>query len=151
MDKKSFYIDGVYFEPFISVRRNDFYNIFLNIISNAVHHGFKNKRQTNTNLVRISSHFDFKDYNCVIKIANNGVPFPQGFGQKELITFGEKTFTSKGNGIGGYDINKLVKENNGSFKILSNPEAEFPVAYILKFPLSEEFLEEELSNNKNKG
>lgn len=122
---------GYYTHPIIKINKEDFFTLFSNIVSNAVEHGFGNSKG---NIIRavITNDFDLKMH--VIEISNNGRPFPEGFEFKNLITRGDKTSDSEGSGMGGADIKSIMDHYGGKIQLLNEPEAEFPVTYILKFP-----------------
>lgn len=135
IDKESFQMfDGNYIAPNINIDEEDFYTIFLNIVSNAIDHGFKNT--TKKYIIRTTLSLDYDDKLCTVEISNNGLPMPNNFTQKEITTRGEKTTDSKGVGIGGADIKKFIDKYNGVLEIKNIEADEFPVSYIIKFPLA---------------
>ncbi|WP_037320635.1 N-6 DNA methylase [Salegentibacter sp. Hel_I_6] len=122
---------GYYTDPKIKLNQENFFTLFSNIVSNAVDHGFQNKKG---NIIRTTITNDFNLKMHVIEISNNGSPLPEGFDLINLTTRGEKTSNSKGSGVGGADIKSIMNHYNGKIQLLNEPEAEFPVTYILKFP-----------------
>jgi type I restriction enzyme M protein len=130
------YVDTASFEsvePIITIAEHDFYKLFSNIISNAVSHGFKNSTKRNLISIRISYNASFNS--CELTISNNGRPIPKQFTLKHLTTRGEKTTDSSGSGIGGADIKAIVEKHNGYFDLATDEDNDFPVTYILGFPL----------------
>lgn len=114
----------------INIAEDDFFNIFSNIISNAVNHGFQNASGGNLIRTELSADQNF----LILEISNNGLPLKDGLSFKRIITRGEKTSDSKGSGIGGSDIYQIMKAYDGEVDIINDPDDEFPVKYILKFP-----------------
>lgn len=119
--------------PTIEIDEDDFYRIFSNIVSNAIDHGFKEPGKKY--FIRTAISYDLEDDMCLLEIANSGKAMPQDFTLKHLITRGEKTTDSTGTGMGGSDIYTILKKYNGSFEIINDQTEEFPVTYIVKFPL----------------
>ena len=133
LDRESFESDGTYIDPIISINRDDFYILFSNIVSNAVDHGFKDSIKPN--IIRTEVSYEIDDQVCVLEISNNGKPMDKAFTLKHLTTRGEKTTDSEGAGTGGADIKNIMVKYNGTFELQNIDGDEFPVKYILKFPL----------------
>lgn len=133
VDKKSFNLDGEIIKPIIQFNDEDFFQVFSNIISNAIDHGFKNSKKQN--VIRTSLTYNEKKNCFVIEISNNGRPIPKDFTFKRLITRGEKTTDSNGSGSGGADIKSILEKYKGSFDIMNQENEEFPVTYIIRIPL----------------
>jgi type I restriction enzyme M protein len=132
-DSFSFGYDETYKASMISIDEDDFYRIFSNIVANAIDHGFKNADSKYS--IRTSISYDSIQDICVLEISNNGKPMPNKFTLKELTTRGEKTTDSSGSGTGGADIKDILKKYNGSLELVNDESLEFPVTYIIKFPL----------------
>ncbi len=132
IDHATFIADEGYLSPFIKISKEAFYRIFSNIVSNAIDHGFEH---IGNNIIRTSLSFEEEGRFCVIKISNNGKAIPEAFTYTHLVTRGEKTSESKGAGTGGADIKSLMEKHQGNFVLESAPDEEFPVTYILKFPI----------------
>ena len=96
-------------------------------------HGFKDSSKPN--IIRTLVRYDIEDQVCVLEISNNGKPMNKAFTLKHLTTRGEKTTDSEGAGTGGADIKNITDKYNGTFEIENIEGDEFPVKYILKFPL----------------
>jgi type I restriction enzyme M protein len=133
IDKTSFEEGGVNSEPHILISQEDFYILFSNIITNAKDHGFIDSVKPNH--IKISLCYDKLTEMVKLEIANNGKPIPESFTLKHLITKGEKTSDSNGTGIGGSDINYYINKHKGKFDIINLKEEDFPVTYIIEFPL----------------
>lgn len=132
LDEESFKWNGKINEPTVEIDKEDFFVLFSNVVSNAVDHGFVGSKRY---IIRTVLSYNSEGKECVLEISNNGKPFPDKFSLKDLITRGEKTSNSKGTGVGGADINDVVKKYDWAFELIGNDEGEFPVKYIFKFPL----------------
>ncbi|TVZ23775.1 type I restriction enzyme M protein [Dokdonia sp. Hel_I_63] len=130
-DESSFVTEKGYFNAEIEMNKDDFFNIFSNIISNA-NHGFTNSSKEYVIATSIMN--DFEKGELILEISNNGDPMPEGFTYNKLITRGEKNSRSSGTGIGGADIKQTLEKHNAYFEIISDPEDAFPVKYSLHFP-----------------
>lgn len=134
VDRASFIDDeGNEIEAKTLVDEDNFNILFSNIISNAKDHGFKDSNKIYK--IRTALSFDADSNLIILEISNNGVPAPSNFSQKDLTTRGEKTSDSKGAGTGGTDIKDIVNNFQGEFEWLNNPSDDFPITYIVRFPL----------------
>jgi light-regulated signal transduction histidine kinase (bacteriophytochrome) len=133
IDNSTFGKNASISELFVLVDGDSFLNLFSNVISNAISHGFKNR--IGQNIIRTSIYFDNDENKCVLEISNNGLPLAEDFDFMRLATWGEKTSDSEGKGIGGADILKLMENHGGKFELLSNPSDVFPVTYKLNFKI----------------
>lgn len=132
-DQESFtQFDGGIITPMVYIHPEDFFRVFANIVSNAIDHGFKNRKN---NLMRTSVSFDADNFICILEVSNNGNPIPETFTLKHLTTRGEKTTDSKGSGVGGADIKSILEKYNGFLEIKNDKNAEFPVTYIIGLPI----------------
>jgi type I restriction enzyme M protein len=109
-----------------------------NLIINAEKHGFV-KNDTKYILVfelTTISNEDGEYLRLVCK--NNGKPFPKGFTFAEYIRLGGRSGKSKGTGIGGFFIKKVVDLHKGNFNYLAieNPTEVFQVQFEILLPLS---------------
>ena len=133
-DKNSFDEAGVISEPNILISEEEFFNLFSNIITNAVNHGFKNS--VKNNCIKTLLSYDKLSEMVKLEIANNGKPIPEAFTLKHLTTKGEKTSDSNGTGTGGSDINDIIYKHNGKFDIINLIQEDFSVTYVIEFPLA---------------
>ena len=132
VDHSVFASEEGYLNPYIKIPKEGFFRIFANIVYNAVDHGFKNRAG---NIIRASVSFDEVHRLVLIEISNNGKPIPGNFTQQHLTTRGEKTTDSSGTGAGGADIKGILQKYNAQFELKKDNESEFPVSYLMKFPL----------------
>jgi type I restriction enzyme M protein len=117
--------------PAIKINRIDFHVVFSNITQNAIEHGFKNENGNYS----IRTYLTVEPGYWILEVTNNGKPLPYGFSTKDIITRGQKSTNSRGLGIGGADIYAIMQKCNGIFELLNESDSEFPVKYILKFPM----------------
>ncbi|MEJ4088316.1 N-6 DNA methylase [Galbibacter orientalis] len=136
IDEESFKWNGKIKDPIVEIDKEDFLILFSNVVFNAVDHGFVEPKKY---IIRAELSYNSEREQCVLEISNNGRPFPDKFSQKHLITRGEKTSNSKGTGVGGADINDVIKKYDWEFELIGNDKGEFPVKYIFKFPLFTQF------------
>ncbi len=106
--------------------------IFNNTISNAQAHGFTDSAR-NDYKIKFSWHID--GTSLIIEIENNGNPIPGDRDAASLLQYGVSTlFHQDGhNGIGCNEIDEIMQRYDGKVKILSSPDAEFKVKYVLTF------------------
>lgn len=140
VDENSFNNSGIKV-PYLDIDEEDFLRLFSNIVSNAIDHGFKG---TKGNIIRTELSYNSINKSCVIEISNNGIPMPENFTFQRLITRGEKTTDSKGTGIGGADIKKIVIAYDGKFELINDSKSPFPVIYRISLPISKKNIEDEL-------
>lgn len=99
-----------------------FFKVMLDsILTNAERHGF-DKRRSDDNNVEISlstEKYGDKAY-VVIRVANNGYPFKNGFTIKDYITRGRYSANTGRSGLGGYHVYSIIKGHGGFMYIDSN-------------------------------
>ena len=106
--------------------------VFKNIISNAKAHGFVDKSRTDYQL-RFSWHMD--GMALIVEIDNNGSPIPSDRDAASLLEYGVSTKLHKDghHGIGCNEIDDIMQRYDGKVEIVSSPEKDFPVKYVLTF------------------
>ena len=106
--------------------------VFKNIISNAKAHGFSDKTRYDYQ-VRFSWRMD--GMSLIVEIENNGMPIPNDRDTASLLEYGVSTnlHNDGHNGIGCNEIDEIMKKYDGKVEIISLPENEFSVKYILTF------------------
>lgn len=107
-------------------------HILKNIISNAISHGF-DKKTRNDYRLRFSWHIDGPS--LIVEIENNGSPIHNDIDPSSLLEYGVSTALHHDghNGIGCNEIDDIMQRYDGKVNIVSSPEDEFPVKYILTF------------------
>lgn len=111
--------------------------IFDNIVSNACSHGFKG-RENKRNFIKIELKSEGDNY--VIVLSNNGKAMHNQIKPEEVFIYGKTSEMGKASdktekhfGIGGYEVQKLMREFGGTAEFVSEPESDFPVSYKLTF------------------
>lgn len=109
--------------------------IFDNIVSNACCHGFKD-RTNNAIKIELKSEGD----NYVVVVSNNGCAIHSQIKPEEVFVYGKTSKMGKNCnkndthfGIGGYEVQKLMREFGGHAEFISDIESDFPVSYKLTF------------------
>jgi signal transduction histidine kinase len=112
--------------------------VFDNIVSNAVSHGFVDKDRKDYKILFSELFDDFDRF--VIKISNNGVPLPESTKTEDVFVYGYSTSLNaethdgkEHHGLGGYDTRNILKKYGADVKIISSPEEEYTVTYVLTF------------------
>lgn len=106
--------------------------IFNNIISNAQAHGFTDGMRTDY-VIKFSWHIE--GTSLIIEIENNGNPIPEDRDAASLFQYGVSTMLHQDghNGIGCSEIDDIMQRYDDNVKIVSSPDAEFKVKYVLTF------------------
>lgn len=106
--------------------------ILDNIVSNAISHGFIDE-SINDYQLRFSWETD--GFDLKICVENNGAPVPSDRSTSSLLEYGVSTsLDSNGHhGIGCNEIDGIMRKYDGKVEIVSSPEDEFKVKYILTF------------------
>lgn len=106
--------------------------ILDNIVSNAMSHGFIDESRNDYQL-RFSWETDGSDLKICVE--NNGAPIPSDRSTSSLLEYGVSTsLDSNGHhGIGCNEIDGIMRKYDGKVEIVSSPEDEFKVKYILTF------------------
>lgn len=106
--------------------------ILDNIVSNAISHGFIDE-SINDYQLRFSWETD--GFDLKICVENNGAPIPSDRSTSSLLEYGVSTSldTNGHHGIGCNEIDGIMRKYDGKVEIVSSPEDEFKVKYILTF------------------
>lgn len=106
--------------------------VFNNIIANARAHAFTDETRKDY-LLRFSWKAD--GLGLKLEIANNGTPIPADRDTASLFEYGVSSKLHKDghNGIGCNVIDDIMQRFDGKVEIVSTPEEEFTVKYILTF------------------
>ena len=106
--------------------------ILDNIVSNAISHGFKDESRNDYQLC-----FSWETDGIALKICveNNGAPIPTDRSTSSLLEYGVSTsLNSNGHhGIGCNEIDGIMRKYDGKIELVSSPDGEFRVKYILTF------------------
>ena len=106
--------------------------ILDNIVSNAISHGFKDESRHDYQL-----RFSWETDGIALKmcVENNGLPIPADRSTSSLLEYGVSTsLNSNGHhGIGCNEIDGIMRKYDGKIELVSSPDDEFRVKYILTF------------------
>ena len=106
--------------------------ILDNIVSNAISHGFIDKSYHNYQL-----RFSWETDGTALKmcVENNGAPIRSDRSTSSLLEYGVSTsLNSNGHhGIGCNEIDSIMRKYDGKIELVSSPDDEFRVKYILTF------------------
>lgn len=112
--------------------------VFNNIISNAQAHGFTDNSRHDYHM-RFSWHTD--EIAMFIEIENNGTAISDDIDTSSLLDYGVSSSLHEDghNGIGCNEIDDIMHRFGGSVEIISTPDKEYKVKYVLKFNRSNTF------------
>ena len=103
-----------------------------NIVSNAISHGFTDSARHDYQLL-----FSWEDDGIALKICieNNGTPIPSDRSTASLLEYGVSTSLDANghHGIGCNEIDGIMRKYDGNIELVSSPEDEFKVKYVLTF------------------
>jgi type I restriction-modification system DNA methylase subunit len=88
--------------------------VIRNFIFNALKHAFTEKTSEKTLLFNLRTDDDF----YYLDIINNGARFPEDFKLDDFLKFGGRIDNSKGSGIGGFLIGKVIENHSGSIELM---------------------------------
>ena len=106
--------------------------VLANIISNAQSHAFTDDTRKDYKL-KFSWHTN--GASLIIEVENNGTPIPNDRDTASLLEYGVSTALHHNghNGIGCNEIDDIMQRYDGKVEIVSSPQSEFTVKYILTF------------------
>lgn len=101
-------------KDFFNIDPNSIYKAFRNLVNNSEKHGYDNLNQEKNILFKVEKAENNQYIN--IDFINDGRPFKEGFTFDDYISFGKKSGPNSGSGIGGYLINKIIRDHDGFFE-----------------------------------
>lgn len=106
-----------------------------NIVSNAQEHGFTDGSRQD---YRINFSWSTDGLNMILRVSNNGEPLSSGISADNVLQYGYSSAlnTNGHGGIGGGQIYEIMQKYGGSVEIISAPEKEMTVTYVLSMPLA---------------
>lgn len=106
-----------------------------NIVSNALEHGFIDR--TRDDYV-IKTSWTTDGLNMVIRVSNNGTPMSAEINTDLVLEYGYSTaLNERGHGgIGGGEIAEIMHRFGGDVSVISSPDRQFTVTYVLRMPLA---------------
>ncbi|MFC6223929.1 N-6 DNA methylase [Hymenobacter artigasi] len=114
--------------------------LFGNILDNADRHGFKGTRNADNKVAIHAAYTYFDDTvspKLQIRVSNNGEPFPLNFDPSQLFRKGEPAGETGNTGIGGYEVQEIVRYFGGEVKASSSTKyPDSAVVYTITLPLS---------------
>jgi nitrogen fixation/metabolism regulation signal transduction histidine kinase len=120
---------------FVQIDREAWKDAMRNLINNAEKHGFLEEKKDYKIIFALS---ETSENQVKITYQNNGKPFPKGFTFQDfklLTGKADKKSKSKGAGIGGFWINKVIDLHKGSWAMIEKmPEADFPIQFDIFLP-----------------
>lgn len=117
-------------KPLISISKNDFEEIYNNILENARNHGFVDDSKKYLFRVTVAYVDDFVN----IFFENNGKPFSKGIAERFDVK-GEKAGVTAGTGIGLWKVAEIANHFGAKIDVTDSPESDFPVGFRFKFNL----------------
>lgn len=109
------------------IDRGLFSKVVKNFLLNSIKHGFSGNA-VDEKIVLFDFAFSEDELWIEITMMNNGRKLPEGFTFEDFISFGGKSGTSRGAGIGGYLMNRAVQLHDGTLELQEFPEG--TVLYI---------------------
>lgn len=119
-------------EPVIEISKKAIFEIYNNILENAMRHGFTDNSKNY--IFRIELLGSLESNKVQISFSNNGSPFPTGIAERYCIK-GEKAGKTGNTGIGTWKVCEIVKHYGGSIEVLDLKGEDFPVKINITFPL----------------
>ena len=107
-------------------------HIFDNIVANAAAHGFTDESRTD---YKIRFSWEKQGMDVLINIENNGTPISNVINSEDILKSGFSTRLNQDGhaGSGGYEIASIMRDYHGDVEVVSCPNSEFPVKYVLRF------------------
>lgn len=107
-------------------------HIFDNIVSNALAHGFTEEKR---NDYKIRFSWETQGMDLIVTVENNGSPLPEGIQPEDILSYGFSTKLNVDghNGLGGSEIESIMRDYKGKVEVISQPDEEYPVKYKLIF------------------
>lgn len=129
-------------EIYVHADPNFLRQAFDNIVENAQNHGFDMKdhdMSLSGNFIEISLFYNFDRSEVELNFCNTGSHLPENFSFEAFIRKGSSYGLKRGDGIGGWLINEIVRAHQGKFEIknddIDNLGSMFPTRLILTFPM----------------
>lgn len=134
-DVDTFISDDEELKPIIKFSKFDFFELYNNILENAILHGFTDTSKKY--LFKIEIKYDRDLSKIVISFLNNGKPFPKGMAERYQIK-GEKAGATGQKGIGSWKVYEIAKHFGAEISVHDLEGEEFPVKIDLLINLENE-------------
>lgn len=103
-----------------------------NVLTNANKHGYTKKDVSNELVIELTEVED----SLILEIRNNGKPFSNNMDKEKFISKYTTASPEVGNGLGGYDINRIaVYFNDSSWELILNDDPIYPVKFKFHFSI----------------
>ncbi|MBK8503118.1 MAG: HAMP domain-containing histidine kinase [Saprospiraceae bacterium] len=117
--------------------------VVYNLIDNSAKHGFQDQGMKYKIISKLNIANENNQPYCAIEYMDNGLGFPEGFTFADYVQRGKKAGSSRGSGIGGDRIRRIIEKHNGIFREaktseddLQNKDKEFPIHFEILLPLT---------------
>jgi len=112
----------------IQINKEQFSILIRNFLENTHKHGYPDQKMSKYDCSlsdvpparNIVINILRQEDSVIIDLINDGEPFPHDFSFNNYISFGDRSGSAKGPGIGGYLMNRIVENHNGQFKMLES-------------------------------
>jgi len=95
--------------------------IIRNFVMNSLKYGDQPPDVQQNIIFNLNSDKDF----YYLSMVNDGAPFPPEFTLDNFLSFGGRSHKSKGSGLGGFLINRVVQNHNGTIELMDPGTALF--------------------------
>ncbi|VXC34350.1 conserved hypothetical protein [Flavobacterium sp. 9AF] len=129
-NQKAFSIEITGNNPLIDISKSHFEDLINTLIENAEEHSFEGIKKPK---ITFNIKTDLTRGIIIIDYKNNGSPLT--INEKEYKSILTKSIKSKGTGIGGYYINKIIEAHKGILKIEENLTS--GVHFIIEIPIKQ--------------
>lgn len=126
--------------PFILSNDELLTNLFDNLKSNAIKHGFQNMKNQRIE-ISISRDDENEVGNVNIYFSNTGIPLPENLTKQDFIRKGSRYGNQSGDGFGGWYINEIIKKHQAEFEIIDEtgpeglPETDLATTFEFNIPI----------------
>lgn len=115
--------------PRCKIDKENFKGVFINLIDNAIIHGFNDSK--NFYNIEFDIYTNPEKNKVIIDVKNDGKPLPKSFNIKKFSQWGVAYGNKQGSGIGGVDICQTILLHGGKIK---NVETEIGVHFKITLP-----------------
>lgn len=107
-------IYDIHFDNDILIDSAQFALVIRNFIINSIKHGFTDYEQDKILVFKLKQDSDY----YYVSLINTGIPFPENFTIDDFLGFGIRHETSKGSGLGGYLMGKVIENHEGKIEVV---------------------------------
>jgi signal transduction histidine kinase len=118
--------------PLVTIDQELLLLALRNIVENAFEHGFEEGAPGNSIVFYLSCITDEDAATWVaIDAFNNGKPFPEDFSLDKYTQFGGRQGKSKGTGIGGFLVKRIVENHEGQLRMMTTRDIAHAITNIV--------------------